>query len=292
MEQETATVEQSAEDSVQGEYFVEDVPDPISPENEEQPESAPEETEDSASVETATESESTEETPEEEQQAEVNYEQEYQNVQSQLAQERKDKNRAFHQLRQLKQQPKEKEETLSDDQLMAIMEEHSGDPKTMFNVMKYAAERAAKAEGSKAVDAVKLSQTKTELDKFTTQNYGFLYDEQSPVYNQANQYKDELGIADHPHADFLIGNTLIAMNHKAELQKAYETGKKEGTVKKTEETRKKNVKESKLESTKKQSSTKGPVIKPEFSDVQNRLGLSESAMKIYADLRAEGGDDD
>lgn len=233
------------------------------------------------------EGEESEDTPSEDEpevKHEIDYKAEYEKTQNALRKETTDKNRAFAKMRKLEKQPEKNEEVLSDDDLVAIMEQHDGDKRVQLNAMKYAVQQAVKGVEGKAVDAVKLSQVKSQIDQHVAQKYPLLLDESSPAYSEAISLKSTLNLEDHPFADYLVGSAMLADNFEGQIKQAYEKGLNEGKSKKTENNRKKNIKENKLEATTSKSTKSAPKLSSEQQKVAKSLGLSESGMKTYANF--------
>ncbi len=235
------------------------------------------------------EPEETEETPEEIGKEVEETPDELTVLKGKLAKETKDKNVAFAKLRQTQKEQEISEPALTDSQLEAIIAEHKDDPAAMLKVNRYIAEQAAKSTKGETIDAIKLSETKSITDRYVAENYPQLLDESHETFGHATNLKDHLGIADHPHADYLVGNTLIAMTYRTEVESAYNRGLEEGQKKLTETIRKKDIKENKLESTSTQKKS-AVVNTPATDTVANILGLKGRAKDGYVKMMAEAND--
>ncbi len=269
------------EELVQGEYMV---PDELT---EETQESTSEESEKT----TETEEETSETSPPAEKEEPKGPYADYDRTQLeiQLDRETKEKNRVARELRQTLNEKKEPG-ALTKEQIVEILRENPNDPDVQFQVYDYIASEHAKKSTSDSIDAVKLSQTKAQTDKYVSDNYADLMDESKPAYAYAENLKAELGITNHPHANFLVGNAMVAMNYEKTLNEQYQRGLNEGQGKSVEKNRKKGIKEGKLESSNTQSKS-APVATSNMEEAIKILGLEGRAKDEYIQMmtKAKGG---
>ena len=216
-------------------------------------------------------------------------------LEQQLKKEIADKNRAFQEKRQLEKRIKEAqanngEQPLTREQLKSIFKEHKDDEDVVFNILDYYMEQNAKKTSNEAIDAVKLSQMKTHTDTYVSREFPALLNEESDVYRIAQETKDQFGLSNNPHSDFLVGHILRSMNTKNFVEQAYQKGLEDGKYQKAESKRKQNVGESKLEKTEQKDSNGKGQYSAKDMDVFNILNLKTDRQKeIYRKLTSKKG---
>jgi hypothetical protein len=190
---------------------------------------------------------------------------------AELLRKNKELNRALHEERQ-KGKKKDDEVSLTDDQLLGIMDQYKDDPKTLLNVIKYQAQQAAKGETKKVVDDEVTKAKKAEAETFLYNAFPDLEKDDSELRAAVNKTIQYLGVDNHPLKD-LFGTAVEYLRAGPKLMReAYEKGMKDAKAGKVEEKRKEDVKGSTL--TPKGSGTdKKGASTPEVQDVANRLGL-------------------
>lgn len=163
-----------------------------------------------------------------------------------LERDKKNLQKALHEERQSKKGSKGEEIELTDDQVLAIIEEHKGDAKVMLNAMKYYAAQEAKKAGKRAVDETELKGKKAEIDRLMKQRYPDIENEDSDIRKGINETKDALGINEHPFGDYFAAGVNV-LNHLPQIVKHwYEQGKKAALDTKTEKARDKQIKDGDL----------------------------------------------
>ena len=211
-------------------------------------------------------------------------------IELQLDRETKANNRAQAELRTtLKEQAAQKTEgSLTKDQLIGILREHKDDPEAQFQVYDYMASEHAKKAESNTIDAMKVSQVKAVTDQYVASKFPELRDESSANYAQFQDLKSQLGLANNPHADYIVGNLVLGLNSEKAINEQYNRGLNEGQGKAVEKNRKKGIKEGKLES----STTNGkstPVIPSNLEDNARILGLTGGAKDDYFKMMKNKG---
>lgn len=199
-----------------------------------------------------------------------------------------DLNRALHQAR--KEKPKEEtEEPLTDEQIVGLMEQHKDDPRMQLNIIRYAAQQAAKSESDKAVDAQHISKIKDWVAERKLARDPALADENSPASQEVSKIQQNLNLSDHPAGQYLSACVLVAETMEKQLEAAFERGKKAGLGEKAENTRKQTVKETTLSPTRKPTPKKSSGLTSQMATVADQMGLTESQRKLYASFRGQEG---
>ena len=208
-----------------------------------------------------------------------------------LLRKNKDLNKALHEERTRKKAEKgddKADDVLTDAQLLGILEEYKDDAKTQLNVIRYAAEQAAKKASKGAISDADVVRKKKETEEFVHKNYPDLLKEDSQLRTAVDRAKDELGIGDHPYAElFGTAVTFLAAAPQA-LKDAYEQGKKDAMAGVGENKRKEKVEGADLTPNGGEKKKSAAPSKDE-TDVLSRLGLkSKRQIEIYKKMTSGG----
>lgn len=191
--------------------------------------------------------------------------------------------RALHLERQKKQKEKEQtqEDVIPPDKLKAIIKEHGDDPETLFNVFDYMSRQAAKQVGKDTIDAQKMSQMKQANDAFVSTRWPALNEPDSDLRIKVDETKNELGLGNHPMADYLATSALVAVHMDDLKTQWYEAGRQAALSGKAEQNRKQDVKDKTLSKSVPASDKKMVVNDFQAEAVIKQLNLTPSAAKIY-----------
>ncbi len=196
---------------------------------------------------------------------------------AELIRKNKDLNRALHELRQEKKKEKKEDDgetVLTDAQLEALMTEYKDDPKTLLNIIKYQAERAAKGAAKKTVDDADTIKKKREAEEYVYKNYPDLTQEDSELRVSVNKAKESLDLTDHPYGELLGTSVTALMALPTLLKNAYDKGRKDVEDGVKEKTRKDLIKDGDLTPKGKKGGETGKALSADQSDVAKRLGLN------------------
>lgn len=199
-----------------------------------------------------------------------------------------DLNKALHEERKAKKtQPAKDEagEPLSKAELLKLFKEYKDDPDTLFQIMSYTAEQAARGASKEAVDKSKVEANRKETESFLQKNYPDVFDEDSELRKVVNKTKGEMMLENHPYGDFLGTATQLLINAPKLMKQAYDKGRDDALNGKAEKTRKEVIKESGL-TPKGKGSTVGDALNltDVQKDVAKRLGIPESKWKTYGKI--------
>jgi hypothetical protein len=198
----------------------------------------------------------------------------------------KEKNQIAYQLRTSKKEPKpaeDAEEKFTDAQLIGLLDEHEDDKAAQLQIMKLVARQAHGDTEKKALDAVEISQTKKDLDKFIDTTYPDWKDSSSPILAGVEDMKSKLGFEDHPYGDWIGMASFILANIEHVEKAAQERGKNEALGIKADDNRKKDIKNKNLSpATKKTGESK--VLSSRVVKVAKQIGLNKRQTKIYQNL--------
>ncbi|MFH0826136.1 MAG: hypothetical protein V2B18_25575, partial [Pseudomonadota bacterium] len=167
------------------------------------------------------------------------------------------------------------ETVLTDTQLEALMVEYKDDPKTMLNIIKYQAERAAKGAAKKTVSDADVVKKKKETDAYVYEKYPDLTQDDSELRVSVNKTKDALDLNDHPYGELLGTSVTALMSLPTLLKNAYDKGRKDVEDGVKEKTRKDLIKDGDLTPKGKGKGDGGSKqLTADQSDVAKRLGLN------------------
>lgn len=162
---------------------------------------------------------------------------------SRLETDKRDLQKALHEARQERKKLKDVEPvTLTDAELMKIVEEHKDDPKVMFNALDYKMKELMKKGTAQAVNEVEIKARKQQLDGILRERVKTFDDEGSEAKGFITRAKTDFNLEDHPYGDFLGAAAAVYMNLQAILDERFEQGKKVSLNDKAEEARKKDIK--------------------------------------------------
>lgn len=210
---------------------------------------------------------------------------------SRLEEDKGNLKKALHEARQERKSKKKEEEdgetVLTDQQVLAILEEHKDDPKVMLNAIKYLAKQEAKGIKKDTLNEAEIKAKKADIDKFLNQRYPQLNEDGSDIRANVDKAKDALNLADHPFADYLAVGAGV-LNQLPEICKHwFEEGKKAAMDGKADEARKKQIKDGDLTPGKgnkdfdKKTETG---LTAQEMDTAKRLGFTTKAqLKLYKD---------
>jgi hypothetical protein len=201
-----------------------------------------------------------------------------------------DLNKALHEERQAKKgaAKKEEEAPLSKAELLKLYKEYQDDPDTLFQLISYTAEQAAKGASKEVVDKSKVAENKKETDAFLQNNYPDLYKEDSDLRQAVEKTKAEMGFGDHPYGDFVGTAVQVLINAPKILKQIYDQGRNDALSGKAEKTRKEIVKESGLTPKGKKAGAESANLTDAQKDVASRLGLTGSKLKTYEKIVSKG----
>jgi hypothetical protein len=171
-------------------------------------------------------------------------------------------NATLHKLRTEKKGEKgEETPQLTDTQLLKLMEDAGDDKTTLLQIIKYAADQAAKKGKTEALNEADLISKRKATDSAMRGMFKEKWDDPaSDLRLSVDKLKSELGFEDHPMGDAAAAG-ILALNDMPAIRKAaydfgYAKGKEEATGKKVEENREDSIKGNQGGSTKK-TVTKG-----------------------------------
>ncbi|NQT34749.1 hypothetical protein HQ587_06130 [bacterium] len=193
--------------------------------------------------------------------------------------DKKSLNKALHEARQ-KNKAAKKEEPLSEDQLLKILEEADGDAQTIMNVVKYQAEQAAKKSTGEAVTDADTKKKAKEAKGILSKMYPSLDDESSEMRKAVDETKSDYGLGSHPLGDF-FATGIEVLNALPDLISAAEQRGKDAALKgKADGKRKESIKDG-LSHGKGKQKTSATGLSSSQSETANQLGLSASQLKTY-----------
>ena len=211
-------------------------------------------------------------------------------LQTEIAQLREDKknlNKALHDKRFEKKQQKEKDEApvLTDEQLVAILEEHKDDPRVLLNAIKYQAEQIAKGVKKTVMDETEIKAKQKEIDQFLRSRYQDLYVDDSEMRTTVDKTKDVLGLGDNPFGDYLATGVQVLNNLEGIVKHWYEEGKKAADNEVIDRARKGQIKDGQLTPSGKQGNKDSDGgLTPSQLETAKRLGFKTSQqIKLYRD---------
>lgn len=140
-------------------------------------------------------------------------------------------NKALHQARQKNKQTNSDEPVnYSDEDLVGLVDRYKDDPAALLQIMRFVGTQSAKQQ----TDFANLEKVKQNHDAYVVDRWPEMADEDSELYQQANETKQALKLEDHPLGDYIALSTLIC-EALPDLQKvSYDQGvndAKKGTVK-------------------------------------------------------------
>ena len=189
-------------------------------------------------------------------------------------------NKALHEARKKKKKDSEKEEPLTDAQLLDILEENKDDPETILRVVKYQAEKSAKEASGKAVSTAEIKRQAKEAGDLLGQMYPSLYEEGSEMRQAVDSTKEKLGLNDNPLGDYFATGVQV-LNALPELIVAAEKrGEAIALKKKVDNKRKQSIKENSRVSSKSKAEKKH-VLTDTQVEAAKQLNLTEGQLKTY-----------
>lgn len=217
---------------------------------------------------------------------------EYERKLARLEEDKGNLKKALHEARQERKSKKKEEDdgetVLTDQQVLAILEEHKDDPKVMLNAIKYLAKQEAKGIKKDTLNESEIRAKKADIDKFLAQRYPQLNEEGSDVRVGVDKAKEALNLADHPFADYLAVGAGV-LNQLPDICKHwFEEGKKAALDGKADEARKQQIKDGNLtpgKGNKDFDKGKGDTgLTPQQLETAKRLGFTTKAqLKLYKD---------
>ena len=193
-----------------------------------------------------------------------------------------DLNKALHEERKSKREAaKDEAPQLSDAEIKKLFKEYQDDPDTLFQIVKYTAEQAAKGASKDAVDKGKIAENRKETESFLQKNYPDVYKEDSELHQYVSKTKTEMGLADHPYGDFLGTAVQVLINAPNIMKQVYDRGRNDALGGKAEKTRKEIVKESGLTPKGRSVGAESGKLTDAQKDVAQRLGLTGNKLKAF-----------
>ncbi len=165
-----------------------------------------------------------------------------------LREDKKNLQKALHDKRFERKEAKTKDETpvLTDDQLVAILEEHKDDPRVLLNAIKYQAEQIAKGVKKSVMDESEVKAKQKDIDHFLKSRYPDLDKEDSEMRDTVDKTKEMLGLNENPFGDYLATGVQVLNNLESIVQHWYEEGKKAAGSEQMDTARKKQIKDGQL----------------------------------------------
>lgn len=160
---------------------------------------------------------------------------------SRLESDKKNLQKALHEARQERKKTKEPEITLTDAELMKIVEEHKDDPKVLLNAAKYIAQQEIKKGKSEAVNEVEVKGKQRELNAILETRIKDFNDESGESRTLINKAKTEFLLEDHPLGDFLGSAAAVYYDLPNILKAAFERGKNSAIDEKADKNRKDEI---------------------------------------------------
>lgn len=207
-----------------------------------------------------------------------------------LKEDKKNLQKALHDKRFERRKEKEKEETpvLTDDQLVAILEEHKNDPRVLLNAIKYQAEQIAKGVRKNVLDETEIKAKQKDIDAFMKARYADLDVEDSEIRVAVDKTKETLGLTDNPFGDYLATGVQVLNNLEGIVKHWYEEGKKAAASETMDAARKKQIKDGQLTPGGGKGSGKGngdgTGLTPSQLETAKKLGFKSAAqLKLYRD---------
>lgn len=199
-----------------------------------------------------------------------------------------DLNKALHEERKSKKEAaKEEAPPLSDAEIKKLFKEYQDDPDTLFQIVKYTAEQAAKGASKDVVDKGKIAENRKETESFLQKNYPDVFKEDSDLHQHVSKTKAEMGLADHPYGDFLGTAVQVLINAPSIMKQVYDRGRNDALSGKAEKTRKEIVKESGLTPKGRSVGAESGKLTDAQKDVAQRLGLTGSKLKTFEKIVAK-----
>lgn len=188
-----------------------------------------------------------------------------------------DLNKALHEERRSKKQPAKEDDgaQFNKAELLKLFREFKDDPDTLFQIVAYTAEQAAKGASKEAVDKSEIAKNKKETDAFLQKNYPQMFEENSDIRRAVDEVKSNMMLAEHPYGDFLGVATQLLINAPRLMQQAYENGRKEAMNGKADEKRKADVKDNQLMPKGKGNTQVSQSLTDGQRDVAKRLGITD-----------------
>ncbi len=193
-----------------------------------------------------------------------------------------DLNKALHEERQAKKGKKEDEApALSKAEMKKLYDEYKDDPDTIFQLIDYMVNQAAKGASKEVIDKNKVAENKKETEAYLQKTFPDLYNEESEFRKAVDKTKAEMGFVDHPYGDF-VGSAIQTMLNLPHLAKNfYDKGRSDALSGKAEKTRKEIIKESGLTPKGKgKAETQTGKLSDKHLAVADKLNLSPNARKV------------
>lgn len=205
-----------------------------------------------------------------------------------LREDKKNLQKALHDKRFERKQEKAKDETpvLTDDQLVAILEEHKDDPRVLLNAIKYQAEQIAKGVKKSVMDESEIKAKQKDIDGFLKTRYPDLDKEDSEMRDAVDNTKETLGLSDNPFGDYLATGVQVLNNLEGIVKHWYEEGKKAAGSEQMDTARKKQIKDGQLTPGGKSPGKSGDDggLTPSQLETAKKLGFkTPSQLKLYRD---------
>jgi hypothetical protein len=195
--------------------------------------------------------------------------------------------KALHEARQerkSKGKADDDEDTLTDTQIDAIIEQHKDDPATMRNLIRYIAKKEAKGIKKDAMGEAEMLTRKREADQLLRNRIKDFDDDESENRAAILTVKGKLGLDDHPMGDLLAAGFIAFEASPRIYQAGVEAGKKMALSEKGEKGRKEEIKDGQIPKGK-GSDGKGKISKVSAETVK-QMNLNPRQAKIYERLIA------
>jgi len=182
---------------------------------------------------------------------------------------------------------------LTDEQILAIMREHEGDPEVMLNVMKYVQKQGAKSAEEAAEKSAMVGTIQKESDKYLSEVFnGYGSEELQEQFDQTIPLH-EWGLDNHPLAKQIQAGLALASTFKAVVNKkvdeALKAGKPSPSKQQIEEKRREFVAQRGGVTRSTSTDTTKTILSPEIMKRAKEIGLkSPGALNLYASFLGKG----
>lgn len=195
--------------------------------------------------------------------------------------------KALHEHRQkaksLKAAKDDKDDPLTEAQLIKIYEENKDDPKTLLRIVAHQAEQAAMKASSKVVLDSDIKKKVKEADGILSNMYPKLNEEGSDIRLATDETKSFYNIDEHPFGDFFAMGIQVLNALPNLLEAAEKRGESTALNTKADGTRKKDIKANQTQHGKKPV-VKGGDLSNTEAETAKQMNLSPGAFKTYQKL--------
>lgn len=183
--------------------------------------------------------------------------------------------------------PKEPDTVLTDQQLLAIMQEHEGEPEVLLNIMKYIQQQGAKDAAKTAEATQKVASMSKQADAYLSTVFnGYGTEEFTGELDQHFPLED-WGLKNNPLGRQIQAGLALASAFKAVLAKELEKTGKSAQKTQVEEKRKEAIVQRGGLPKSQPSKTSGN-LEGRSAQVAKELGLNPAARELYAKFLGSG----